>query len=99
MDAENPIVGSLLRELDVGKKILLSDLIKQAPTPLGVDVAVRNRLNRLRDSKEPTDENNLSPPPSPPAFPPPSGPGTSPGFPLPLPPSFQSLPEKFLDSS
>ena len=32
-DAENPIVCSLLRELDVGKKSLASDLIKTAPGP------------------------------------------------------------------
>ena len=47
-DAENPIVGSLFIELDPGKKNLSSDFIKQAPTPLGVDIAIRNRLNRLR---------------------------------------------------
>ena len=28
-DAENPIVGSLLRELDVDKKVVASDLVKQ----------------------------------------------------------------------
>ena len=47
-DAENPIVGSLFMELDPGKKNLSSDFIKQAPTPPGVDIAIRNRLNRLR---------------------------------------------------
>ena len=47
-DAENPIVGSLFMELDPGKKNLLSDFIKQAPAPPGVDIAIRNRLNRLR---------------------------------------------------
>ena len=31
LDAQNRIVGSLLRQLDVGKKVLASDLIKQAP--------------------------------------------------------------------
>ena len=98
-DAENPIVGSLLRELDVGKKNLSSDLIKQAPTPPVVDIAIRNRLNRLRGRQKPKDDNNLSPPPSPPAFPPPPAPGTSHGFPLPPPPSFQALPESFLDST
>ena len=30
-DAQNRIVGSLPRQLDVGKKVLASDLIKQAP--------------------------------------------------------------------
>ena len=41
-DAENPIVGSLLKELDVGKKVLASDLIKQAPGPPRQDFAIRN---------------------------------------------------------
>ena len=98
-DAENPIVGSLLRELDVGKKNLSSDLIKQTPTPPGFDMAIRNRLNRIKDRQKPTDDNNLSLPPSPPAFPPPPPPSTSSGLPLPLPPSFKPLPESFLDSS
>ena len=30
-DAENPIVGSLLGELDVDKKVVASDLVKQVP--------------------------------------------------------------------
>ena len=30
-DAQNRIVGSLLRQLDVGKKVLASNLKKQAP--------------------------------------------------------------------
>ena len=98
-DRENPIVGSLLRELDVGKKNLSSDLIKQAPNPPVADFAIRNRFNRLRIRQEAKDDNNLSPPPSPPALPPPPAPGTSPRFPLPPPPSFQVLPESFLDSS
>ena len=34
-DAENPIVGSILRELGVGKKLLEIDLIKTAPGPPG----------------------------------------------------------------
>ena len=53
-DAENPIVGSLLKELDVGKKVLASDLIKQASGPPGQDFAIRNRLNKLRDRQKPT---------------------------------------------
>ena len=40
-DAENPIVGSLLRELDVGK-VLASDLIKQVPGPPDQDFAIRD---------------------------------------------------------
>ena len=34
-DAENPIVGSLLKELDVAKKDVASELIKNAPGPPG----------------------------------------------------------------
>ena len=98
-DAENPIVGSLLRKLDVGKKNLASDFVKHAPTPPRGDVAIRNRLNRLKDRQELKDDNNLSPPPSPPAFSPSPAPGTSPGFCFPPPLSFQLLPEGFLDSS
>ena len=71
-DAENPIVGSLLRELDVGKKSLASDLIKNAPGPPGKNFEIEKRLNKLKDF-EPIEKNNsnndLSPPPSPPSFP------------------------------
>ena len=98
-DAENPIVGSFLRELDVGKKNLSSVLVKKAPTPPGVDIALRNRLNRLRDRQEPTYDNNLSPPPSPPAFPPTPAPSPYSGFPFLLPPTFQPRPKNLLDSS
>ena len=34
LDAENPIVGSLLKELDVGKKDVASELIKKHPNHL-----------------------------------------------------------------
>ena len=98
-DADNPIVGSLLRELYVGKKNLLSDLIKQAPTPSGVDIAVRNQLNRLRDRQESKDDNNISPPPLPPAFPPPLAPGTSPRFSFTTTTFLSTITRKFLDSS
>ena len=32
-DAENPITGSLLKELDIGKKYVASELVKKAPRP------------------------------------------------------------------
>ena len=69
-DAENPIIGSLLRELNVKKKVLASDLTKGAPTPPGRHCEIQNRLNRLKDCQEPknNNNNNLSPPPSPPFF-------------------------------
>ena len=43
-DAENPIVGSLLKELDVGKKYIASELIKKTPRPPGVNFATRKRF-------------------------------------------------------
>ena len=76
-DAENPIVGSLLRELDVAKKNLASDFVQPATAPPGADVALRNRLNKLKDRQEPKNDNNLSPRLSPLAFPPSPMPGPS----------------------
>ena len=60
------------------EKKLASDLIKQVQETPGIDYALRNRLNKLRDRHEPTDNNNnnFSPPPSPPAVLP--GPGHGP---------------------
>ena len=81
-DAENPIVGSLLRELDVGKKDVASDLIKKAPGPPGLDFAIQNRLNKLKERNEMGGSNNLFPPPSPPpySFLPPPPPTPHPSF-------------------
>ena len=39
--AENPIVGSLLRELHVGKKDVASDLIKKSVGPPGLDFTMK----------------------------------------------------------
>ena len=71
-DAENPIIGSLLRKLDVKKKVFASDLIKGAPTTRGRHYEIQNRLNRLKDRQEPKNNNNhnLSPLPFPPFSPP-----------------------------
>ena len=76
-DVENPMVGSLLRELEGGKKLTAGDLVKKVPGPPGVDFAIRNRLNKLEERKS-----NASPPPTPP--PPP--PSSSFPFSLPSPP-------------
>ena len=65
-DAENPIVGSLFRQLDVGKNNVASDLIKKTLGPPGLDFTVQNRLNKLKERNETGGSNNLSPPPSPP---------------------------------
>lgn len=50
-DAENQIVGSLLKELYNGKKLLAGDLVKKGSGPPGVDFAHINRLNRLKERK------------------------------------------------
>ena len=90
--AENPIVGSLLRELYVGKKDVASDLVKKDPRPPGLDNSLRKRLNKLQDRPEQKDDDNndISPPlPSPPQAPPSfpqhllSGPPRPPPFVLP----------------
>ena len=65
--AKSPIVGSLLKEVDVGKKDIASELIKKAPRPAIFDDYLKDRLNKLKDRPEPkdNDDNNLSSPPSP----------------------------------
>ena len=70
-DAENPIIGSFIRDLDVKKKILASDLMKGVPTRPGKDPEIQKRLDRLRDRQEPAPSDNLALHPSPPSFPPP----------------------------
>ena len=80
-DAENRIVGSMLRELDVGKKDTRSELIKKAPGSPGLDFIVQKRLNKLQESS--SRRNHLSPHPSPPPSsffqpPPPPSPPPSP---------------------
>ena len=82
-DTENPIVASLLQELDVGKKGCSKRTCKKkAPRPPGINFTIRKRLNKLKNRAEPIDDdnnnnnnnnnNNLSPPPCPPPQPPPS---------------------------
>ena len=93
-DEENPIVGSLLTELDVGKRVLASDLLKQVPCPPAQDFAIRDRLNKLRDKQKPTNNNNnISPPPSSPALLPPD-----PGPFIPPPASFSTSTISFFNS-
>ena len=57
-DAENPIVGSLLKELHVGFKEIAGKLIKKAPRPPGVDFAVRKKLEKLKNRPEPKDDDD-----------------------------------------
>ena len=100
-DAENPIVGSLLKELDVGKKEIASELIKKAPRPPGVDFAIRERWEKLKNRPESKDDDNdfnLLPPPSP-SRPPSLGPQPPrpPLGPLPATPFFPPLSARFLE--
>ena len=45
--AQNPVVGSLLQELDIGKKDLASELIKKAPRA-GIDLDLQKQLERYQ---------------------------------------------------
>ena len=96
-DAKNPIVGSLLKELDVGKKDLASELMKKAPRPRGLQITLRNRLNKLKDRPEPKyDNNHIFPsfsisPKLPPSFSQPPPLGLSPAPPFVPPPSGRFL--------
>ena len=47
-DAQNPIVGSLLREIDIKKKQSNSNFIKSLPTQPGKEFEIKKRLDRLR---------------------------------------------------
>ena len=48
-DAQNPIIGSLLKELDIGKKRYHKHFNKKAPNP--VDIEVQSRLDALKNNK------------------------------------------------
>ena len=58
-DAENPIVGSLLREIDIKKKQSDSDFIKSLPSQPGKEFEIKKRSDRLR-GKSCFDRNNNS---------------------------------------
>ena len=47
-DAENPIVGSLLREIDINKKQSDSDFIKSLPSQPGKEFEIKKRLDQLK---------------------------------------------------
>ena len=47
-DAENPIVGSLLREIDIKKKQSNRNFIKSIPNQPGKEFEIKKRLDRLR---------------------------------------------------
>ena len=57
-DAQNPVIGNLIKKTDIGKKKDLSKTLKGA---LGIiDLELRLRLNRLRDDEtfNPDSNNN-----------------------------------------
>ena len=47
-DAENPIVGSLLRDVDIKKRQSNSDFIQSLPSQPGKEFEIQKRLDRLR---------------------------------------------------
>ena len=47
-DSENPVVGSLLREIDLKKKGPDSDFIKSLPSQPGKEFEIKKRLDKLR---------------------------------------------------
>ena len=59
-DAENPIVGSLLREIDLNKKQTDSDFIKSLPSQPEKEFEIQKRLDKLRDIKRYSNKNNSS---------------------------------------
>ena len=72
-DAENPVIGSLLQEIDIGKKDVLSKILTKAPNPRHIEL--RSRLDKLINFNNKIDNNNnnnnnfLPPPPPPPLLP------------------------------
>ena len=50
-DAENTIVGSLLREIDIKKKQSDSDFIKSLPGQPGKEFKIKKRLEKLRGTQ------------------------------------------------
>ena len=57
-DAENSIVGSLLREIDIKKKQSDSDFIKSLPTQAGKEFEIKKRLDRLKGKSSYLNRNN-----------------------------------------
>ena len=57
-DALNPVIGSLLRKIDIGQKDVLSKILGKVPNPR--DIKVRGRLDKLRNFNNNTDNNSSS---------------------------------------
>ena len=62
--AQNLIIGSLVKELELGKKDKTRTLLKKAPNV--TDIEIQSRLDTLKNGND--DNNNLPPPPPPPNF-------------------------------
>ena len=70
---ENLLVRSLLKELGVGKKDIVSELIIKISRPREVNFAIRKILEKLKNKPElKADDNNFNLSPSPPPRRPPS---------------------------
>ena len=97
-DAQNPIIGSFLKEVDLGKKDTTGSLIKKAPNIK--DIEIKSPLEAFKNRND-NDENSNFPPLtfSPPTPPPPplSPPLRPPSFfqlPPPPPPTFFQTPSQ-----
>ena len=69
-DAQNTVVGSLLRELDIAKKDATSNLVGKAPRA-AIDIDIQKRFDWLENDNLTFNRNNnndLSPLPQPPSF-------------------------------
>ena len=66
-DTQDPVIGNLIKQIDIGKKKDLSKILKG--TPDIIDLELRSRLNKLRDDEtfNPDGNNNNNNLPSPPA--------------------------------
>ena len=49
-DAQNPVTGNFIKEIDIGKKKYINKILKGAPDI--IDLELRLRLNRLRDNEQ-----------------------------------------------
>ena len=59
-DAENPIVGSLLREIDLRKNQTDNNFIKSLPSQQGNKFEIKKRLDRLRGINSYSNKNNFN---------------------------------------
>ena len=85
-DAQNFIIGSWLKELDIGKKDIASTLTKKAPN--SVDIKIQSKHEALKNNKNNFNSVFWPPPPPPPHQGPPLSPPPSP----PLPTNFSTRP-------